>query len=74
MSDQPKLQKPAIAPSAQQLIDSATRLKSHALHVSTTRLIQESRHLRETNERRMKEAEQLRKTTPRKKPRNDHNR
>jgi hypothetical protein len=64
MPDEPQ-QNPAEAgpPSAQQLLDQAKRLKSQALYVGATRLIQESRHLRETNERTWEEAEKNRSGT-----------
>lgn len=65
----PKTPKPnKKPPSAEELLDSAKRLKSQALYVGTTRLIQESRHLRETHERAQKEAEKIRKLVSRKKP------
>jgi hypothetical protein len=46
-------------PSPESLEARAKRVKSQALHVGTTRLIQESRYLREQNERMLKEAEKL---------------
>ena len=50
-------------PSAQQLLAHAERLKSQALYVGTTRLIQESRHLRESTERAREEADRRRPTS-----------
>jgi hypothetical protein len=47
------------APSPESLVSKAERLKSHALAVGATRLIQESRFLREQSERVMEEADKL---------------
>lgn len=69
MSDESHPPKPTRPPSPQELLASAKRLKSHALYVGATRLIQESRHLRENNERVEEEAERIRQLTSRKKPR-----
>jgi hypothetical protein len=72
MSDEsqppPKSRPPSKSPQPEELIESANRLKSQALYVSATRLIQESRHSREANDRKLKEAENLRKLTPKRKP------
>jgi hypothetical protein len=63
MSDEPQpTPAEAAPPSPQQLLDQAKRLKSQALYVGATRLIQESRHLREANERTREEAEKNRNT------------
>jgi hypothetical protein len=68
MPDEPK---PEITPppTADALIAQAERLKSQALSVGAARLIQESRHLREANDRKMMEAENLRKVAAKQKPR-----
>lgn len=57
MPDEPA--PPLKPPTPRELLAQAERLKSQALCVSTTRLIQESRHLRESHERREKEVEKL---------------
>ena len=51
--------KPARTPTARELLDSAKRLKSQALYVGATRLVQESRHLRESNEHTQQEVEKF---------------
>jgi len=71
MPDEPKPATTPVPPppTADALIAQAERLKSHALSVGAARLIQESRHLREANDRKMNEADRLRKVAAKQKPR-----
>lgn len=75
MTDKPQpknTSKPVQPPSAQELLDSAKRVKSQALYVGATRLIQESRHLRESHEHTHQEVEKFRNSASRKRPGSDH--
>ena len=67
MSDEPLLFTKST--SAEELLASAERVKSHALYVGTRRLIHESLQLREASKRVMAAADDLRKNAARKKRR-----